>query len=258
MVREITGVLFDVLDDVLEAVDGVAQQQQPFFRQPVAVVVELADVVLHRLRHLDALADTRGLGDAAQRVGWRGAALPSPDTEPRPPCIARCSRGRRRRDRRSPCGRCRAGPDRARPVRATRHSHHAWPPRPAAAHAESRPARRRCRCRNSFAPGQRVGAARDCAHVDRRLAAAFELVDELRHRGDGIAHDIHDLGRARQRLADDAIQDALDAPRELADAPRADHAAAALQRVEHPAHVAQRLRVQRIRLPLREQRLRAE
>ena len=106
-----------------------------------------------------------------------------------------------------------------------------------------------------FAPGQRVGAARDCVHVDRRLAAALEFVDELRHRGDGIAHDVHDLGRARQRLADDAIQDAFDAPRELADAPRADHAAAALQRVEHPAYVAQGLRVQRVRLPLREQRL---
>ena len=69
MVREVAGVLFDVLDDVLEAVDGVAQQQQPFLRQAVAVVVELADVVLHRLRHLDALADTGRLGDAAQRVG---------------------------------------------------------------------------------------------------------------------------------------------------------------------------------------------
>ena len=56
-------------------------------------------------------------------------------------------------------------------------------------------------------------------------------------RRDRLAQQLHHVRRALQRLVDHAIEQVLDRPRELADELRADHAAAALQRVERAAHV---------------------
>ena len=95
----------------------------------------------------------------------------------------------------------------------------------------------------------------DARDVHFRRAAGFELLDQLRHRRHGFAQQRHHVGRAIQRLVDDAIEQVFDRPRELADELRADHAAAALQRVEGAAHVDQRVLVLRILVPQREQPL---
>ena len=52
----------------LEQSHGVVQQRERVAAHAVAVVEELADVMLHRLGDLDALARPGRLGDAAQRV----------------------------------------------------------------------------------------------------------------------------------------------------------------------------------------------
>ena len=56
-------------------------------------------------------------------------------------------------------------------------------------------------------------------------------------------------GVRSQRLVDDAVEQVFDGPGELADELRADHAAAALQRVEGAADVDQRFLILRILVP---------
>ena len=68
LLGEETGVLIDVLGHCLEQPHGVVQQLERVTAHAVTVVEELADVVLHRLGDLDALARTGRLGDAAQRM----------------------------------------------------------------------------------------------------------------------------------------------------------------------------------------------
>ena len=68
LLGEEPGGFVDVRGDRLEQAHGVLQQRQRLLVEATTVVVELADVVLHRLRDLDALARARRLGDAAQRV----------------------------------------------------------------------------------------------------------------------------------------------------------------------------------------------
>ena len=68
LLGEETSVLIDVLGHCLEQPHGVVQQLERVTAHAVAVVEELADVMLHRLGDLDALARPGRLGDAAQRV----------------------------------------------------------------------------------------------------------------------------------------------------------------------------------------------
>ena len=63
---------------------------------------------------------------------------------------------------------------------------------------------------------------------------------------------VKDLRRAGQRVVENAIQQVLDRPGELAELARADHAAAALQGVERAAHGDERLALHRILIPRRE------
>ncbi len=87
------------------------------------------------------------------------------------------------------------------------------------------------------------------AHIHGRRTSCLELLNELRHGGHGGAHDAHDVRRAIQRLVDDAVEQAFDRPGEFADELRADHAAAALQRVEGTTHIDQRIHVLRVLIP---------
>ncbi len=68
VIREEPGVLVDVIDDLLERVQRIREQAQAFGRQSVSDVVELPDVMLHRLGDLDPLAHAGRLRDAAQGV----------------------------------------------------------------------------------------------------------------------------------------------------------------------------------------------
>ena len=78
--------------------------------------------------------------------------------------------------------------------------------------------------------GVRLGDRLD--DIDAGITTGFELFDEFGHGGHRFAQQRHDVGRALERLVDDAIEQILDCPGELADELRADHAAAAFQRME--------------------------
>ena len=255
LVGEEPGVLLDVRHDVLQAVHRVAEQQEAFLGQAAAVVVELAYVMLHRLGDLDALPRARGLRDAAQRV--TGA-------------VQRLGHRMRRHGLGAACDEFAHDPDVARRLLAedfAQHRVHGGRHRGPGLGARLDRRRRgflggrrrrrgghgRQGARGCLATRERVGPRGDRGHVDLGFAPVLEFVHQHRHRRHGIAHHGHDLGRARQGLADDPVQHALDAPRELAHAARADHAAAALERVEHPAQVSERAKVERILVPLREQ-----
>ena len=91
-----------------------------------------------------------------------------------------------------------------------------------------------------------------CAR-DGRWLAGFECVDQFAGDDDGIAHRGEDGRRALQRVLDDAVEQVLDGPGEFADVGGADHAAGALERVEGAAHAGQRVGLERILFPGREQ-----
>ncbi|MEX0583715.1 MAG: hypothetical protein WD185_08605, partial [Sneathiella sp.] len=80
----------------------------------------------------------------------------------------------------------------------------------------------------------------DYFHTLHGRGPPVELGDQRRQQGDGVAQRREHGRRSFQRAVDDAVQQILDGPGEIADPPRADHAAAALQRVEGAAHAGQR------------------
>ncbi len=99
---------------------------------------------------------------------------------------------------------------------------------------------------------QRMRARSDGGDVDLRSFAGLEVLDHLRQRGHGIAQQFENGRRSRQRVVDDAIQQVLDGPGELAEITSAHHSPAALQRVERAAHGNQGLPVHGILVPGRE------
>ena len=253
VIREKAGVLGHVLRHGLQAPERVAEQRETLRRQAVAVLEELADVPLHRLRDLDALPDLRGLGGAAQRVA--GAVQRLADREWRRAGFAAGEELADHRDVRLGFLAEDLQQHRIHPVlgghglggRGLRHLG-----RLGRRGLRDRGQRRQRRLA-ALAAGQRVGARHQARQVQLRLGTVFEFVDQRRNRLDRLAGDRDDLGRTRQRLADHPVEQALDAPAELADSLRPDHAAAALQRVEDPPQVAQRIRILRILLPAGEE-----
>ena len=100
---------------------------------------------------------------------------------------------------------------------------------------------------------QRMGSIDDVLRARGRGLAGFERIDELAGHDHGIAHRGENRRRALQCVLDDPVEQVLDGPRELADVGGADHAAAALERVERAAHTGQGIGLERILFPGREQ-----
>jgi hypothetical protein len=94
--------------------------------------------------------------------------------------------------------------------------------------------------------GERLGSLHQLLHVDLQRPADFELLDELRQRPTRLRDEQDHARRGLEGLVDDLVQQILDAPRELADELRADHAAAALQRVKRAARGDQRFGVRAV------------
>ena len=95
----------------------------------------------------------------------------------------------------------------------------------------------------------RTGGER--GRIDGRRRTACQLLDELRSDGHRLPQGAGDRRRSRQRAIEQTVHQILDRPRELGEALRADHAAAALQRVERAPHGTQRVRIRRVAIPLR-------
>ena len=100
--------------------------------------------------------------------------------------------------------------------------------------------------------GIAVGAGHDLADRCRDLAAALDLVNQLRQRIDSLAQQLRHARRAFQCLVEQAVQQVFDRPRKIPDETRADHAAAALQRMEVAPHRGQRVLIRRVLFPERE------
>ena len=118
--------------------------------------------------------------------------------------------------------------------------------------AATRLERDRQRLLRVAALGEGMGAADHESHIAARGAPARKLLDELGQYGDRLAQQREHARRARQRAADDAVQQVLDRPREFADVAGADHAAAALERVERAPQARQCIAVERVLCPARE------
>jgi hypothetical protein len=89
-------------------------------------------------------------------------------------------------------------------------------------------------------------------HVDLRSQADLELLEKLRQRAARLLHKPDHRRRRLERLVDDSIEQILDIPSELAEQLGADHASAALQRVEGAARRDQRLGIFAVSGPQRQ------
>ena len=98
-------------------------------------------------------------------------------------------------------------------------------------------------CARSTMSWARAGAALPAS-------SAFTSSPAIDH---GIAHRGQDRRRALQRVLDDPVEQVLDGPGEFADVGGTDHAAGALQGVERAAHTGQRVRLEGVLFPGREQ-----
>ena len=251
--HEEPGVLVDVIDHLLNAGHRILENLESFRGKSGGIVVELANVSVQRLGDLDALARARSLRGTAQCVA--GAVEILSDRIRRRRCVARRNEltnggemtrgflgvdlvqdgihGRRRRQRfflRDFVDDRRIGSD-CRWLRRRRRSRR-WRGRHVRTHS------RQC-----------IGLRHDAADIDCRRASGFELLDELGHRRDCSAQHGHHVGRAIERLVDDAVQQILDGPGELADELSTDHPTAALQRMERTSDVDQRVLILRILIP---------
>ncbi len=99
------------------------------------------------------------------------------------------------------------------------------------------------------AVGERKRLAHDVVRGRQILAAGFQLFDQLRQGGDRSAQQRHHGRRARQGFVDETIQEILDRPAELRDQPRADHSAAAFQRMKAASQDAERLQIHGVAVP---------
>ena len=93
--------------------------------------------------------------------------------------------------------------------------------------------------------GKGVGTGDQQADIGLGLGADFELLDKVGHCGGSLLYEVHHWRRARQRSIDQAIEQVLDGPAVFADTLGANHAAAALERVERSAHRDEQLHVVR-------------
>ena len=100
--------------------------------------------------------------------------------------------------------------------------------------------------------GERLRLLHQQLHVELRRQARFELLQQLRQRRARFHGERDHARRRREGLVDELVQQVLDAPRKLADQLRADHAAAAFQRMERAARRDQRFGVRAIGCPERQ------
>src|SRR5579863_696258 len=106
------------------------------------------------------------------------------------------------------------------------------------------------RCRARLPAGREcMGACRDRNRVGPWGTARFELLDELRQGCNGFAQYLDDRRSACERVVEQSIEEILDRPGELAELPCADHAAAALQRMERASDRDERIALQRVLVP---------
>ena len=93
--------------------------------------------------------------------------------------------------------------------------------------------------RGFLAAGQTFCDVLDALDVRRRPALALHVGEELRQRVDGRTQERDDGGRRFARAVENAVQEVLDLPAELADGVGADEATTPLERMEGPADRAQ-------------------
>ena len=93
--------------------------------------------------------------------------------------------------------------------------------------------------------GKRVGPGNQQRDISDRFRPDLELLDELRHRCRCVANEARHRRRTHKGLVDELVEQVLDAPAILAYAFRADHAAAAFERVVGAPNRDQRLHVVR-------------
>ena len=103
-----------------------------------------------------------------------------------------------------------------------------------------------------IALGEGRGARRDQRDVGAGRGPDLEFLDQLRHDLGRFRNERDHRRRTRERAVYQPVQQVLQVPAEFADALRADHAAAALQRVERAPHRDQRLHVVGVLDPLRQ------
>ena len=101
--------------------------------------------------------------------------------------------------------------------------------------------------------GMRLDARGELGKACDFLRIAAEFPDERRQERDRLAQRREHAARALERAIDDAVQQVLDRPGEVADAAGADDAATAFQRMECAAYAGQRLAIRGILGPEREQ-----
>ena len=103
-----------------------------------------------------------------------------------------------------------------------------------------------------FAFGEAAGASDQRGSGGAFAADTAEVFDQPGQQVDGFTDHLEHRRAQRQRAFEEAVEHILDRPAELADAQRADHAAAALERVEGTAHAEQHFAVARIAPELRQ------
>ncbi len=90
-----------------------------------------------------------------------------------------------------------------------------------------------------FAIGQRVGARFKWGGIQRRWAAGFEIADQIRRDCNHILKQLTGVVAHENAAVDDPVQQVFNGPGHFAHRRSTHHAAAALERVECPAHFRQ-------------------
>jgi hypothetical protein len=98
-----------------------------------------------------------------------------------------------------------------------------------------------------------MGTGGDRSGIHTRLATGLQVLDQLGQSADRLAQHVKNRRRSGQRVVEQPIQQIFDGPGKLAEITRADHASTALQGVERAADRHQRIALERILVPGREE-----